>query len=287
MSSAAYWTERVRRYGHTGWSDAATYWYDQRLRLKAIEATVLAPLPAMQPSALDFGCGVGDFSALLSRRFRAVIGYDVSADVLERARELNPVPNVNYTSQLDAALGRPHDLILSITVLQHVVRDEDLQTLLARFAQQLAPGGCLAVMKTSGATESHSGYLRRRTLARLLELCADAGLVPTAQHDFYHPSECPTPTYRRYRIRWSVRLLGRLAAMKVPAAEGLLRRLAQRHADTDSGYLDNAASPTKILLFARRNVGWASAHASGATHGTAWAEAHPTGGGTGGSEDRP
>ena len=37
MSSAAYWTERVRRYGHTGWSDAATYWYDQRLRLKVAE----------------------------------------------------------------------------------------------------------------------------------------------------------------------------------------------------------------------------------------------------------
>ena len=269
MSSAAYWTERVRRYGHTGWSDAATYWYDQRLRLKAIEATVLAPLPAMQASALDFGCGVGDFSALLSRRFREVIGYDVSADVLERARQLNPAPNVSYTSLLDAALGRTHDLILSITVLQHVVRDEDLQTLLARFAERLAPGGCLAVMETFGETESHAGYLKRRTLAGLLRLCADAGLALTAQHDFYHPSECPTPAYRRYRSRWSVRLLGRLATMKVPGVEGLLRRLAQRHADTDRGYLDSGATPTKILLFARRRVGWA--------------EAHPTGG----SEDSP
>jgi len=80
-----------------------------------------------------------------------------------------------------------------------------------------------------------------------------------------------------------VRLLGRLATMKVPGVEGLLRRLAQRHADTDRGYLDSGATPTKILLFARRRVGWASAHASSAPHDTPWAEAHPTGG----SEDSP
>ena len=63
MSSAAFWSQRVRRYGHTGWSDAATYAYDQRLRLKAV-SWLLKPMAA----ALDYGCGVGDFCALLATR---------------------------------------------------------------------------------------------------------------------------------------------------------------------------------------------------------------------------
>ena len=37
MSGAQFWAERVRRYGHTGWSDAAVYAYDQRLRLAALD----------------------------------------------------------------------------------------------------------------------------------------------------------------------------------------------------------------------------------------------------------
>jgi len=252
MSSAAFWSERVRRYGHTGWSDAATYWYDQRLRLKAIDATVLVPWPAGQASALDFGCGVGDFCALLSRRFAHVVGYDVSADVLARARECNAPPNVVYTAQLDEALESRHDLILSVTVLQHVVQDEDVRILLSRFAAALAVGGRVAVMETLGTAESSSDYLKRRTLPQLLALFDSAGFAPVSQHGFYHPSECPTPQYRAYRSRPGVRVLGRLAGMKLPFSEALLRRIAQREAAQDKSFLAHAASPTQILVFSRK-----------------------------------
>jgi len=252
MADVSYWTQRLRRYGHTGWSDFATYWYDQRLRLRAIERVVLAPRSGAARSALDFGCGVGDFCALLAQRFESVVGYDVSVDILQRARQRNGHTNIRYTDSLDQALGVKRDLILSITVLQHITDDAELATLLQRFASTLAPGGRVAIMETLADSERHAGYLKRRTLPQLLGLFEQVGLVPQGRHHFYHPSEAPTPSYTRYRTRVPVQLLTRLAGWRVPLAEGLLRRIAQRAADADTDYLDRAPSPTQILVFARK-----------------------------------
>lgn len=252
MVDGDYWAARVRRYGHTGWSDCATYWYDQYLRLQAIEQTVLGTGLRGRRSALDFGCGVGDFCRLLARHFRSVAGYDVSADVLEIARQQNPGAHIIYSTQLDAALAGSHDLILSVTVLQHIVNDAELGLLLARMAQALAAGGRVVVMETLAETPSHAGYLCRRTLAQLKGLFEAAGLVLVSTRGFYHPTECPTPGYRRYRSRWSVRVLGRLAGLKLPWAEAVLRRVAHRHAEQDHAFLDLPASPTQILVFRRK-----------------------------------
>jgi len=249
-----FWAERVRRHGHTGWSDPATYCYDQRLRLKAIAQIALLPLPARPASALDFGCGVGDFCALLAPHFDTVTGYDPSAEVLARARACNPAPNIRYHERLEMALDRRHDFILSVTVLQHIVDDAALAALLVRLAAALAPGGRVVVMETLAALESDAGYLRRRTLAQLTGLFDRAGLRLVAQQGFHHPTECPTPTYARYRARRGVRLLGRLAGLGVPGARAMLRHIAWPLADGDADALGNAASPTQILTFARRTA---------------------------------
>ncbi len=252
--SSDFWAERVRRHGHTGWSDPATYCYDQRLRLKAIAQTVLAPSseasPARRASALDFGCGVGDFCALLAPHFEAVTGYDTAAEVLVRARVHNAAPNIRYENRLEMALDRRHDLILGVTVLQHVVSDAALQALLVRLAAALAPGGRVVVMETLAALESDAGYLKRRTLGQMVSLFDAAGLALVARHGFHHPTECPTPTYARYRARRSVSWLGRLASLGMPGTRAMLRRIAWPLADGDADALGHAASPTQILVFA-------------------------------------
>jgi 2-polyprenyl-3-methyl-5-hydroxy-6-metoxy-1,4-benzoquinol methylase len=254
MADALFWNQRLARYGHTGWSDFATYWYDQTLRLKAIEQAVLDDAPAMplpHASALDFGCGVGDFCALLAERFDKVVGYDVSRDIIERAGARHPSPRIRYTTQLEEALRGPHDLILCITVLQHVTDDAELAAVLQRFSGALAPDGRVAVMETIAEAEQHAGYLKRRTLAQLRAMFADAGFTLTSQYSFYHPSEAPTPAYARYRARPDVRVLARLALWRVPTAGPLLRAIAQKAAAADEGFLGQRKSPTKILVFDR------------------------------------
>ena len=247
-----YWNDRVRRYGHTGESDQPTYWYDQRLRLLATEKVILASRPR-GGRALDFGCGTGDFCALLSAQFDEVVGYDPSSAAIERARQRNGAPNIQYTDDFERAVGRPVDLILAVTVFQHLTHDEDLRSRLARLVGALTDRGRIAILETFADAEWDGGYIKRRTLPRLLEVFRDAGLERIAHRDFYHPAESPTPAFVRYRARLIVRILGRLTLMRVPFADGLLARIARHDADRDGAYLDRPGSPTKILVFGRRS----------------------------------
>lgn len=247
-----FWAARVRRHGHTGWSDAATYAFDQRLRLKAIEQVVRTHPPAGRASALDFGCGVGDFCGLLAAQFDAVTGYDVSAAVLARARARAQVSNIHYEGRIEKALDRSHDLVLGVTVLQHIVSDTALQAVLRQLAEVLAPGGRIVVMETLAAIQHDAGYLKRRSAEKLTGQFDAAGLALVARYGFHHPTECPTPAFARYRARLGVRWLGRLAGLGVPGSQAMLRRIAAPKADADPDALGCAGSPTQVMVFERR-----------------------------------
>lgn len=247
--NARYWDERVRRRGHTGWSDPATYRYDQRLRLRAIHDVVQAELPVGGDRALDFGCGVGDFCIPLARTFAHVVGYDISTAAVQRARSREHPSNVAFTDNVEMALARPVDLVLAITVLQHVVRDEDLRAQLDRLAAALTPAGRIVVMETLGEWAGDRKTIRNRSLPDLLGFFEAAGLELVTQHHFYHPRESPTPTYRCYEGHLAVRALSRLEGLRVPLAGAVLDRFARHHADLDDAYLDQPDSPTKILVF--------------------------------------
>ena len=252
-SSRSFWEARLRRFGHTGWAEAATYLYDQRLRLKAVGDVLAArPMTTRQHLALDYGCGVGDFTRLLAQRFEQIVGFDVSAQIIGRALQLNSAPNIRYTAQTaDVFTDAAFDLILSITVLQHVTDDTDLQRLLDTMAAALAPGGAVLVLETFALREQVAGHTKRRTVDGLVMLFRNSGLHLKSDQAFYHPTEAPTPAFTRYRRQWRTRLLSRLAGWRVPGARRVLGQLAQRAAQHDTAYLDQTSSPTRLLVFER------------------------------------
>jgi len=253
LSDADFWSDRVRRYGHTGWSDAAVYAYDQPLRLAAFRKLLDARPGLQSTAALDFGCGSGDFCVVLAEHFTQVVGYDLSARVLAVAVQRNSGERIRYTIDRDEALGQRYALILCVTVLQHVVDDAELQALVRRLADALLPGGQVVVLETfAGAQPAASDYLKRRTLAALEEVFADAGLVLRSQRGFYHPSERPTTAFLAYRSRLTVRLLARLTHWRVPLVPGWLHALAARFAQADHEALDQPDSPTQWLVFEGR-----------------------------------
>jgi SAM-dependent methyltransferase len=251
MSDDRFWAERVRRHGHTGWSDAAVYAYDQRLRLAAVRS-LLPEAPAPDDSALDFGCGSGDFCALLAGRYSRVVGYDSAAAVVEVARSRHRGAGIEFTSDLEAALRGAHALVISITVLQHVLDDAELARLLGRLAASLRPGGRFIVLETfTGAKTPNAGHTRRRRKVEFVRCCETAGLQLRRDLGFYHPSECPTPTFLAYRRRLAVRVLGRLAGWQLPGARATLNSLGARAASADREALAQPASPTRLMLFER------------------------------------
>ena len=98
---------------------------------------------------VDLGCGPGNLTALLSRRWpeATVTGIDSSPEMIEVARAVAEPGRLDFeVADLrswtpDAALDGPVDVIVSNATLQWV--PEHL-ALLDRFVGWLAPGGCLA-----------------------------------------------------------------------------------------------------------------------------------------------
>ena len=81
--------------------------------------------PAQRDQALDFGCGLGRLTRALAGSFAECVGVDISATMVERARELNAaVPGcsfvVNTEPHLRAFPSATFDLAYSSIVLQHM-----------------------------------------------------------------------------------------------------------------------------------------------------------------------
>ncbi|WP_129308398.1 class I SAM-dependent methyltransferase [Streptomyces sp. L2] len=106
---------------------------------------LLRQLPRRFGPALDVGCGGGDLVRALAGRAEEVHGIDADAEILGRARELtSDSAPVTYTPA-DAGRGLPvgpYDVITCVAVLHHL----PFAGTLARFREELAPGGTVVVV---------------------------------------------------------------------------------------------------------------------------------------------
>ncbi len=130
---------------------------DERLR-PALD--LLAQVPLEAPSGVvDLGCGAGNVTAILRRRFpgAAVLGVDGSAAMLAKARAAAPdcrFEQGDFATWAPAAGEAAPDLIYSNAALHWVGGHE---TLFPRLVSLLAPGGVLAVQMPA----MHDAPLRR------------------------------------------------------------------------------------------------------------------------------
>jgi ubiquinone/menaquinone biosynthesis C-methylase UbiE len=107
---------------------------------------LLRSLPAKRESALEIGCGTGDFARSLARHFERVIAVDLSPEMVHRARSLSgAVENVEFRQADVCTWDLPpatFDCIVSIATLHHLPIEETLKKLEAA----LRPGGVLLVL---------------------------------------------------------------------------------------------------------------------------------------------
>jgi len=99
--------------------------------------------------ALDFGCGVGRLVVPLARRFRSVVGIDVSNDYLAEAGrncERRGLANVEFANSVTSLLGsgRRFDLIHSSIVFNHIPWPRGRE-IIGEMFQLLRPGGMIAI----------------------------------------------------------------------------------------------------------------------------------------------
>ena len=124
--------------------DPAQYMNFSSERLRpALDLLAQVPLAAAG-HVVDLGCGTGNMTAILKRRFANadVLGVDGAESMLAKARAANPDCRFETGDFRNWAPANPPDLIFSNAAL-HWVTDHAI--LFPRLLSCLAPGGILAV----------------------------------------------------------------------------------------------------------------------------------------------
>ena len=197
-----FWDDRARQFGHTGWSDPFIYNFDQTARLQSL-SSILAGTSLQTHLALDFGCGTGDFANMLAGHFDRVIGFDISPEVARLAEKRSRRRNVQFVAGpgIEALQLPDHslDLVISVTVLQHILEPAVLLKTLRAIAGKLKPGGVFVCLESTPLQESQpSAYVFFRTKDQWESSFKAAGLPVECRYGFYHPTDAPSASFTRY-----------------------------------------------------------------------------------------
>jgi trans-aconitate methyltransferase len=106
--------------------------------------SILSLIPPQAKHILDFGCGPGEYTALMAQNFIAVEGCDNSQAMLDIASKSYAKINFfawNFHNDLPAG-HEPYDVVVSKLTIQFIV---DLEAFAAKMGKILRPGGSLVV----------------------------------------------------------------------------------------------------------------------------------------------
>lgn len=189
VERGAYWEQRAIRFGHIDRGLPAVCSYGMpRLYNEAIhvcQRRALSPLLERWHGldVLDAGCGVGRWSIELAKRGNRVVGLDVSETMVSLARKNAQQTGVDCDfavgSVVSSRFERRFDVVLTVTVLQHVIDDGEFRAAIRNLAIQLRPGGTLTLLEvapTRLTSNCDSAVFRARPFSSYRAALIDAGL---------------------------------------------------------------------------------------------------------------
>ena len=188
----AYWEARAQRFAVEGEGLAAVCSYGMPAFYNRVidlsQRLALAPWLQVRPgtSVLDVGCGVGRWCRELARRGARVTGVDFSPTMIAEARRRAAARGVlarcrflvQDLAHLDA--GEKFDLILGVTVLQHILEPQALGAAVRRLADHLSEAGRLVLLEAApdrSLGSCDSPIFQARPRSDYLRLFAECGLT--------------------------------------------------------------------------------------------------------------
>ena len=132
--------------------DKVFYEYNRIADRKRVDFIANVLKGSFRPNAkvLDVGCGNGVISRHLGRMGYDVMGIDVSDKTIEKARSIDPMPNVSFmkkSAEELVASGEKYDVVICSEVLEHL---NDPGKLLKVLYATLADDGKLVVTVPNG-----------------------------------------------------------------------------------------------------------------------------------------
>ena len=242
---ASYWEQRARRFAAEDQGLAAVCSYGMpgfyNRAIDREQRRALAPWLRVAPGTrvLDVGCGVGRWSCLLAARGAAVTGIDISPTMVARARERAQRGGVatrchfvvGDLAHLD--LPQRFDLVLGVTVLQHILDPRALAAALRAMSAHLVPGGRMVLLEAAPLLlqpRCDSSVFRARPRDHYLELARRSGLTLEALRGV-DPAPFRTqllPHLRRLPRPLSWSLLALATVLSAPVNALLARRAPGR-----------------------------------------------------------
>jgi len=111
---------------------------------------LLKHLPGKMDVCLDIGCGKGELSRLLATRAKKVISVDLAENMINRAKKINPVSNIEYV--VLNALEMPFEAkSLNAIVTTATAHHLPYEWLLTFAKRTLKPGGRLIILDLANA----------------------------------------------------------------------------------------------------------------------------------------
>lgn len=215
-----FWNKSVQKKGHTGYTDQLIHQYDQPLRIKTISKIIkkLFNNNLMGKAVLDIGCGTGDFiEEIVKLRAKKVTGIDISSAVLNKAHDRfksDSKVELRHGSVVEMLKDKEaFDLILSVTVLQHHLDDNELKSVLKLMHKALKPKGYMIIFELapSNLEKEHNSkrymdYLVERSPTLWRETFHKAGFKIISEPNF--------PQLGKTLIRYQELLIDFLRAQK-------------------------------------------------------------------------
>ena len=122
-------------YQHRGGEESAA----DRDRLEMLTDSIVPFIPRPDARILEIGCANGKLLSLIKQRgFPNVVGLDPSPACADAAQHRYGIKVLTNTVFNLAPAAEPFDFLIALGVLEHI---RDLKPALARFREQLAPGG--------------------------------------------------------------------------------------------------------------------------------------------------
>jgi 2-polyprenyl-3-methyl-5-hydroxy-6-metoxy-1,4-benzoquinol methylase len=113
-----------------------------RLYFEHCRRDILEAIGRAARNVLSVGCGAGATEAQLVRRGVRVVGVELDAEAVQRARERGVIVIRGDASQVDVTPYGPFDCIVYADVLEHL---PDPLAVLQRHIHSLTPGGIICV----------------------------------------------------------------------------------------------------------------------------------------------
>jgi SAM-dependent methyltransferase len=186
-----YWEDRAQRFAGEGAGLAAVCaygmpeFYNRAIQLE--QRLALLPWLDVKPGTrvLDVGCGVGRWSRLLAAKGAQVTGVDLSPTMIAQAQRRAAAQGVAQRCQFrvqdlsNLEVDGQFDVVLGVTVLQHILDPELLRAAVRGMAARLAQGGRMVLLEAAPSTlveRCDSPVFRARRRDVYLELFRDCAL---------------------------------------------------------------------------------------------------------------